>query len=268
MIRKPAVAGYFYPGHPDELRSTLGQMTDAGAAKQKAFAAVSPHAGFVYSGPVAGALFSTIQMPDRFILLGPSHRMIGSRFALMGEGAWETPLGKVPVDEDLAREIAGYSDLIEEDAEAHNQEHSLEVQLPFIQYFVPHFSIVPISIGYQAAYQELEELGKAVAHGVQKSGHDVLIVASTDMSHYVSQKTAEKLDHEAIDRILDLDPEGLFNVVTAKRISMCGFQPTTSALIASVELGASSATLVRYQTSGAVSGDYKEVVGYAGIRIE
>jgi AmmeMemoRadiSam system protein B len=268
MIRKPAVAGYFYPGRPDDLRSTIEGMVDPGAAKKKAVAAVSPHAGFVYSGPVAGALFSSIQMPERFVLLGPSHRMINSRFALMREGAWETPLGTVPVDADMAAEIAGNSDLIEEDEGAHSQEHSLEVQLPFIQYFVPKFSIIPISLGYQASFQELEELGKAVALGIQKSGQDVLIVASTDMSHYVSQETAERLDSEAIDRIVDLDPEGLFSIVTSKRISMCGFQPTVSALVASLELGAKSATLIKYQTSGEVSGDYKEVVGYAGIRIE
>lgn len=268
MIRKPAVAGYFYPGHSRELEAAIDGMIDPGKDKRRAISIVSPHAGYIYSGPVAGALFSSVHLPEKYVLLGPSHRMIHSRFALMRTGRWETPLGEIPVDSELADQIAGSSSILEEDEEAHRQEHSIEVQLPFIQFFIQNFSIVPISIGYHASYQELEELGKAVALGIRNIEQDVLIVASTDMSHYVTHEMARELDFQAIEEIERLNPKGLFDVVTSKNISMCGFQPTTSALVASLELGAVSASLVKYQTSGDVSGNYREVVGYAGIRIE
>lgn len=267
MIRKPAVAGYFYPSRTDELTSLVRSMVNPGLEKKMAIALISPHAGFVYSGPVAGALFSSVFLPNRIVLLGPSHRMIDSKFALMQEGSWSTPLGDVPVDSELADLIISHSDLLSVDEAAHANEHSIEVQLPFIQYFNNGVSIVPISIGYHASFKELEELGSAVAQSVQKTGKDVLIVASTDMSHYVSHEEAKRLDFLAIQQIQNLNPRGLYDVVTLKNISMCGYQPTTSAMIAALQLGAREASLIKYQTSGEISGDYGEVVGYAGIRI-
>ncbi len=268
MIRKPIVAGTFYPSNPEELTSMIEGMVDLEREKKKALAIISPHAGFIYSGSVAGALFSSVQLPCKFVLLGPSHRMIRSKFALMRTGIWSTPLGNISVDSELADCILSSSSIFKEDDEAHRNEHSLEVQLPFIQYFVKQFSIVPISIGYQVTYEELEELGRAIAQGIKKSGLETLIVASTDMSHYVAQSTAQELDFLAIQKIQELNPRGLYDIVTSKNISMCGFQPTVSALAASRELGAKEASLVKYQTSGDVSGDYNEVVGYAGIVIE
>jgi AmmeMemoRadiSam system protein B len=268
MVRKPVVAGSFYPSRPEELKATLSGMVDPGSEKKKAISVVSPHAGFVYSGPVAGALFSSVQLPAKYVLLGPSHRMVRSRFAVITEGSWEIPLGRIPIDSDLADKIARHSDLLEEDEDAHSQEHSLEVQLPFIQFLVQDISIVPICIGYHASFKELEELGKAVAQGIEGIGEDVLMVASTDMSHYVTQEEAERLDFMAINEIERLNPKGLYDTVTSKNISMCGFQPTVSVLVASLELGAQNASLIKYQTSGDITGNYREVVGYAGIRIE
>jgi AmmeMemoRadiSam system protein B len=265
--RKPAVAGYFYPGQEEALSEMIRGMTEPEKKRKKAISVVSPHAGFVYSGPVAGALFSAVTLPDVYVILGPSHRGMSSRFAVMNEGIWETPLGDVPLDSQLASLIMSHSSLVVEDERAHSEEHSLEVQLPFIQYFKKDISIVPICLSYDVSYEELEELGKAVSQGILDFGKDVLIVASTDMSHYVSQKTAERKDFLAIDKVLKLDPKGLYDTVLREDISMCGFQPTTSALIASKELGAKKAELIKYQTSGDASGDYSQVVGYAGLRI-
>jgi AmmeMemoRadiSam system protein B len=268
MIRKPAVAGTFYPSNPEKLTSMIKSFVDLKQGRKKALAVISPHAGFIYSGPVAGALFSSGQFPGKYILLGPSHGMIRSKAAVMRTGAWSTPLGDVPVDSELADLLLSASPILEVNEEAHRNEHSIEVQLPFIQYFVKDFSIVPICVGYNISYEELEELGRAVAQGIKKYDLDTLIIASTDMSHYVEQFTAQKLDSMAIQKIEELDPRGLYDTVTSKNISMCGFQPTTSALIASKELGAKKASLIKYQTSGDVSGNYEEVVGYAGILIE
>ncbi|MFC2161278.1 AmmeMemoRadiSam system protein B [Acidobacteriota bacterium] len=268
MIRKPAVAGAFYPSNPEELTSLIKSMVGIEQERKKALAVISPHAGFIYSGPVAGSLFSSVQLPVKYVLLGPSHRIISSKVAIMRQGTWSTPLGDIPVDTDLADLLMNSSEIFEEDEEAHRNEHSLEVQLPFIQYFVKYFSIVPICIGYQISYEGLEELGRSVASGIKKFGKDVLIIASTDMSHYVEQSEAQKLDLTAIQKIQELNPRGLYDTVTSKNISMCGFQPTTSALVASIELGAKTASLVKYQTSGDVSGNFNEVVGYAGLLIE
>ena len=267
MKRKPAVSGYFYPGRKEDLRKMIKRMVEPEVEKEKAICVVSPHAGFEYSGPVAGAVFSSVQLPDKFIILGPSHRAIQSRVAIMKEGVWETPLGHAQVESRLAELIMNHSQLVTEDEKAHLNEHSLEVQLPFIQYFKKNVSIVPVCISYYVSFEDLEELGKAISLGIKDLKEDVMIVASTDMSHYVEQKVAKKKDFLAIDKILQLDAKGLYDIVQLEDISMCGYQPTTSALIASKELGAQRATLIKYQTSGDTTGNYHEVVGYAGIRI-
>ena len=267
MKRKPAVAGSFYPGQGAALRRMIAQMIDPDTPKVKAKAVVSPHAGYMYSGPVAGALFGSVQIPKDCVILGPTHRGIRPMFALMSEGSWETPLGDMLISAGLAAAIKQHSALIEEDAAAHSGEHSLEVQLPFLQYLRPDVNFVPICISHLAGWAELEELGLAVAAGIKDFCPEALIVASTDMSHYISQESAKKKDFLAIGRVLDLDPQGLFETVRGQDISMCGFQPTVAALVAAKELGASQGELVKYQTSGDVTGDLSAVVGYAGIRI-
>jgi AmmeMemoRadiSam system protein B len=267
MVRRPAVAGYFYPKKAEELRTMIKGMVDPRAHKEKALAVVSPHAGLVYSGFVAGAVFSSVEIPARLIIMGPSHRGIRALFGIMTEGAWQTPLGEVPLDSSLAKAILERSRLVEEDAGGHAQEHSLEVQLPFVQYLRPDFSFVPICVSPMADYSDLRNLGAALAGAIRDSGGDTLMVASTDMSHYVSQETAKKKDFLAIEKVVALDAQGLYEVVRDEDISMCGFQPTTAAILAARELGARKAELVKYQTSGDASGDFDQVVGYAGLRI-
>ena len=267
MRRKPSVAGYFYPNDPNALRKMVEEMVDPDADKEKAICVISPHAGYVYSGKVAGSVFSSALLPDKFIILGPNHGDVSTRIAIMKRGVWETPFGDVPIDTSLAQLILGHSDKIQEDEKSHAQEHSLEVQIPFIQYFREDISIVPISIAYHASYKDLVEFGKALSQSIKAYGQDVLIVASTDMSHYVSQEEAQEKDFLAIDKILQMDAEGLYEIVRKKNISMCGYLPTVASIVASKELKARKAELIKYQTSGDVSGDFFKVVGYAGIRI-
>ena len=267
MTRKPSVAGTFYPGRADELRKMIQGFIEAEAARTKAVAVVSPHAGYIYSGPVAGAVFSSVEVPDVAVILGPAHREIRPVVAIEREGAWQTPLGEAAIATALADLILERSSLVENDPAAHRLEHSLEVQVPFLQYLRPTVSLVPLCFSYDAAFEELEAVGRAVADAVRASGREVLLVASTVMSHYVRQATAEKLDRLAIERILELDPQGLFQTVTAQNITMCGVRPTAAALVAAQGLGATRAELVRYATSGERTGDYAEVVGYAGLRV-
>jgi MEMO1 family protein len=267
MKRKAFVAGQFYPGNEERLRRSIEEISGPPVTPKKAIAVVTPHAGYVYSGPVAGAVFSSTIVPGTVVILGPGHREIGSIFAIQVRGGWLTPLGESRIEEQLASRIMKRCAFVEEDEQAHLGEHSLEVQLPFIQYYRKDAAIVPICVSHEAGYGQLEALGRALAEAIRESGRETLIVASTDMSHYVSQKMAEKKDMMAIRKVLDLDPAGLFKTVTEERISMCGYQPTSAALVAAIELGASGAELVRYQTSGKTTGDYAQVVGYAGIRV-
>lgn len=267
MKRQPYVSGQFYPARARELRDMIAGMVDPSAARDKAIAVMSPHAGYIYSGPVAGAVFSSVDLPETFVVLGPAHRPISSVFAMQGEGSWSTPLGEAAIAADLAAAIRSRSTLIEESAADHLMEHSLEVQIPFIQYFRPGASIVPVCVSWEAGFQDLEELGRALAAGIREDPRDVLIVASTDMSHYVSRETAREMDGLAIDRVLALDARGLYETVRRNNISMCGFKPVAAALVAAKSLGARKGELVRYGTSGDVTGDDREVVGYAGIKI-
>jgi MEMO1 family protein len=267
MVRRPAVAGSFYPKKAEELRSMIRGMIDPRAQKEKALAVVSPHAGIIYSGYVAGAVYSSVLLPERFVILGPSHRGQRSVFGIMAAGTWQTPLGDVPVDPGLAESILRRSTLVRIEESAHAAEHSLEVQLPFIQFLQASFSIVPVCVSPAADYAALEELGRVLAEAIRESGTDTLIVASTDMSHYVSRETAGRKDFLAIERIRALDARGLYDVVQEEDISMCGFQPTTTAILAARELGAGRADLIRYMTSGETSGDFDQVVGYAGLRL-
>jgi len=267
MKRKPCVAGTFYPGRRDVLLDTIESLTDPKAKKTKAIAVVVPHAGYMYSGPVAGAVFSSVKVPPAVIILGPAHQEIESLFAIQKDGSWLTPLGEAPIDSGLAELIMARCPLVADDAKAHLFEHSLEVEVPFIQYFEKQAAIVPICVSYEAGYDELDALGRGLAEAVAESGRDVLLVASTDMSHYVSRKRAEAMDSLAIREILGLNARGLFDKVRGEGISMCGYQPTTAVVVAAARLGASGAELVRYQTSGETTGDFSQVVGYAGIRI-
>jgi len=267
MKRQPYVAGYFYPDQPEILKKTVESFIPKRAEKHKAIGLVSPHAGYEYSGPVAGAVYSSAIIPEKVIILAPAHHHLGSLFAVYDSGTWLTPLGEVPVEKRLAELVIKETQLVSRDQEAHRKEHSIEVQIPFLQYFQKNLSIVPILVSAEADYENLNELGKAVAESVAEFKENVLLVASTDMSHYVSQRVAEELDHKAISFIEKVDPKGLYEVVTSYGISMCGFQPTTALLVAAKSMGASQGKLIRYNTSGDRTGDYREVVGYAGLLI-
>jgi hypothetical protein len=271
MLRHPAVAGYFYHGSADALRKQVQELIIPDAKRVKAFGVLSPHAGLLYSGPVAGAVYSSVELPDTFVLIGPNHTGLGAPISLMARGQWETPLGTVNIDELLAAAILSRSSRIHEDTLAHLREHSIEVQLPFIQYFKKKFTIVPIQM-LDVRLESCLEVGRAVAgaiiegRGTKDEGRrDVLIVASSDMSHYETAETASVKDHKAIHHILDLDPEGLYRTVRDSGISMCGFGPAVAMLSACRTLGATRAELIKYANSGEASGDYKQVVGYAGI---
>jgi len=264
MIRSPAVAGRFYPSDPRELAAEIDLFASADIPKLSALGCLVPHAGYMYSGHVAGEVFASLQIPSRCILLGPRHFPRGHAMAILTAGAWQTPLGEALVDSALATKLAHAAPLLSDDPVAHEREHSLEVQIPFMQRLAPDFRFVPIVLGTDR-YSALEELGHAVGRVISSQQERVLIVASSDMNHYESDATTRVKDHKAIDRILALDPRGLYDTVRDEDISMCGYAATVTALVALIQLGAKHAKLVRYATSGDITGDREEVVGYAGM---
>jgi MEMO1 family protein len=268
LLRRPAVAGRFYPGDPENLRAEaqayLSQSKSNNQTAVQAIGCITPHAGYVYSGHVAGAVFARLEIPERCVVLCPNHTGMGRALAILSEGAWETPLGEVPVDEGLAGALKRQFPALHEDAAAHRAEHAIEVELPFLQLRQPKLQIVPIALG-TGQFEVLEALGVALAEVVAAQAAPVLIVASSDMNHYESDAVTRVKDHRAIERILTLDPRGLFDVVTQQNISMCGFGPAVVMLTAARQLGATSAELVKYATSGDISGDRNAVVGYAGV---
>jgi AmmeMemoRadiSam system protein B len=264
MNRNPAVAGQFYPGTAKELDRVVRRYTRDAGEKIRAKGIVVPHAGYVYSGVVAGEVFSTVTIPDRNFIFCPNHTGVGADAAVMSRGAWRMPWGEVPIDEELAKRLLAASPLLSEDASAHRGEHSLEVQLPFLRRFQDLFRFVPIALGH-LSLSDCRSLGEAAALVAGEESIPPLLIASSDMSHYEPDGVARKKDGAAIDRMLALDPEGLFRVVRSERISMCGVIPATVVLFASLALGATSARLVKYSTSGDVSGDRGQVVGYAGL---
>lgn len=268
ILRRPAVAGLFYPDDPDDLRAeALAYLSQAGDTNQpplRAFGCIAPHAGYMYSGHVAGAVFARVEVPKRCIVMCPNHTGMGRALAIMSEGAWQTPMGQVAIDAELAAALKTRFPALQEDSEAHRAEHAAEVELPFLLLRQPELKFVPIAIG-TAQVEVLEQLGKALGDVIATQEDPVLIVASSDMNHYESDAVTRAKDHRAIERILSLDPRGLFDVVTQQNISMCGFGPAVAMLTAARKLGAKSAELVKYATSGDISGDRETVVGYAGV---
>jgi len=267
MIRKPAVAGAFYPSSPKEIENMLRSMVDDNIEKVPAIGVLSPHAGWVYSGKGAGIVFSSVIIPDNVIILCPNHRGAGYDVAVMSEGIWQMPTGDVHINSELAALLKSQSDLFTDDPRAHASEHSLEVQIPFIQHFRPDFKLVPVSLG-RVSLEECRELGRATATALKAYPGETLIVASSDMTHFESSDSAKKKDHMALEKILALDPEGLYETVMKNRISMCGVLPVVTALLAAKALGARNCTLVRYAHSGLVNGDNSRVVGYAGFTVQ
>jgi hypothetical protein len=267
MIRMPVVAGQFYPSEPKILIEYLEKYIPKDIPKAPALGIVVPHAGYMYSGSVAGSVYGSLLLPDTFIILGPNHTGIGESFAVMSEGSWQTPLGTVNIDKTLAHLILTENKIFTLDPIAHRFEHSIEVQLPFLQYLKKDFSFVPIMLSH-AKYRQCETLGQTLAQAIHKFNKPILIIASSDMTHYEAYEIAKKKDNLAIEQILALEPEKLYQTVHTHNITMCGIIPTTVMLIATKALGAKKAKLVTYATSGDISGDYAQVVGYTGIIIK
>jgi MEMO1 family protein len=265
ILRVPAVANRFYPGNPQTLRQDVEAMIPAIAAPQKAWAVVMPHAGYIYSGAVAGETIARVHVPETVIILGPNHHGQGAPVAL-STSSWEMPMGVVAVDTAITAALLRESGAIEVDETAHRYEHSLEVQIPFLQARQKNLSIVPLVVSH-ISYPLCQEVGAALARVIQGAGKEILIVASSDMTHYESRAAADKKDRYVLQRLEGMDPAALYRAVLDNRISMCGIMPVTIALIAALALGATRTELVRYTDSGAVSGDTSQVVGYAGVII-
>lgn len=267
-IREPAVAGRFYPADPRALDAAVRAHLASGISiEERALAVIAPHAGYMYSGAIAGLTYSRVRIPDRVIVLCPNHTGRGARKSISSASAWRLPGYSVPVDTELRELLVSRTGLLP-DGDAHEYEHAIEVQLPFLRAKNPGVAIVAICLG-GLALDECHELGQSIASVVHalhpKNPARVLVVASSDMSHYLPEDVARTLDWLALDRVLALDPDGLFRVVRERNISMCGYLPVTTALVAARELGGTKAELLRYGNSGEVSGDSDRVVGYAGV---
>jgi len=264
MLRLPAVAGTFYPNHPRELTALIEAYARKDPAKPVAVyrACVVPHAGYVYSGRIAGAVYARMALPGRVIVLGVRHFPYGEEAAILTSGAWRTPLGDAQIDSDLAAQLLKACPSFREDAVAHEREHSLEVQIPFLQVLSPDFAFVPIALGTHD-YEVLNSVGRGLAQ-VLAANPDVLLLTTTDLNHYEDQAATLRKDNLAIDRILAFDAAGLFETCRQHKISMCGLGPVVAQIIALKEVGATRSELVQHATSAEYSGDSRRVVGYAG----
>lgn len=265
-VRHPAVAGRFYPGEAEVLqRDVRTYLAPSREYKPvRALGCIAPHAGYIYSGHVAGAVFSRLEIPEICLLLCPNHTGQGHALAIVSEGAWETPLGQVPIDSAFASALKRRCSLLQEDRAAHRGEHAIEVELPFLQMLQPKLRVIPIALGTRH-FEVLDEMGTAIGEAVTAHPEPVLIIASSDMNHYESDAVTRVKDQSALDPIFRLDPRGLYDAVMNQNISMCGFGPSVAMLTAAKKLGGISAELVKYATSGDVSGDLDFVVGYAGV---
>jgi hypothetical protein len=277
IVRPPAVAGMFYNLNSEMLRKQIKscfnhRLGPKKIKEEKFIATVVPHAGYTYSGSVAAWSYSKIPKCN-YVILGPNHRVFGSRFGVMKEGAWKTPLGSANIDDKVASKLIESSPLLDYDILAHESEHSIEVQLPFLQYrFDEDFKFIPISvINEYPSFDFLEEckvVGKSIANIIKKERKKWIIIASSDFSHYIPYEDAYSTDNYVIDAILKLDEKDFFLRLQEKNASVCGFGPIAIAMIASKELGAKKGELLKYATSGDVTGDRGAVVGYGSILLK
>jgi AmmeMemoRadiSam system protein B len=266
MLRLPAVSGRFYPYNPTELTALVRQYTaaDQKSAPLRAKACLVPHAGYVYSGQVAGAVYARLEIQKRILILGVRHYPHGANAAILSSGAWRTPLGDALIDEPLAQALRAACPLLREDSVAHSSEHSLEVQIPFLQILQPGFTFVPVALG-AVRFEDLVTVGEAIGRVLAASSDEILLLTTSDLNHYESDATTRVKDRKAIDQILALDARGLYDTCRREAISMCGLGPTVTMLTALQRLGTTRPELVRYATSADVSGDPSSVVGYAGM---
>ncbi|MBN1161513.1 MAG: AmmeMemoRadiSam system protein B [Dehalococcoidales bacterium] len=264
MKRYPSAAGYFYPASPAEIKSMMARFIDKDAPKEEVVGLLMPHAGYQYSGAVAGATLSRIKFKDTFIIIGPTHSGLGKPFSVMPEGTWETPLGEVEVDAELAGKIISLSKYAEADYRAHEDEHAIEVQVPFLQYIKPDVRIVPIILA-GVSDNVYKEIGHAIARAIKELKREAVILASGDMTHHEPHETAKRKDMAAVEAMLELDEDELTRRYNGMHITMCAHGPVVTLMAAAKELGVAGAELIKYQTSGETTGDYDAVVGYAGV---
>jgi hypothetical protein len=285
-IREPAVAGMFYPANPSALEDQIEACFLAQGAPgiipivdpngpRKIVGLVCPHAGYMYSGPASACAYYRLAgdgLPEVAVIIGPNHHSYSPAAALSDHSAWRTPLGAILVDSEVTRSIAKHSASAEIDSRAFASEHSVEVQVPFLQYLAAgagaHISIVPVLIGAMGFANPLEfarDLGQSIANAL--NGRNCLVIASTDFTHFENSQSAALKDTQAISKILALDEGGLMETVESMDISMCGALPTAIAITACKHLGAVSVERLAYQNSGDITGDYSNVVGYGALEI-
>jgi MEMO1 family protein len=266
MLRMPAVAGKFYPADPTELTAAVREFSKSKQENkgERVKACLVPHAGYVYSGHVAGAVYGRIVLPRKIVVLGVRHYPRGEKAAILSSGAWRTPLGDAAVDEGLAAAVKAACRLLREDGVAHSGEHSLEVQIPFLQVLAPGFTFVPIALG-TARFEELVEIGEGIGKVLAGAGEDILLLTTSDLNHYENDAVTRMKDHKAMARMLEMGARGLYDVCRNEEISMCGLGPAVAMLTAMKKMRATKAELVKYATSADVSGDFAAVVGYAGM---
>jgi AmmeMemoRadiSam system protein B len=260
------VAGQFYAGNSSRLHSELAGLIPEARGTKKVTGIIAPHAGYVYSGAIAGQVYAVIKIPATVLILGPNHHGAGAGAALYPDGEWLTPLGPVTINTRLNSLLQQNVPYIRTDTVAHEFEHSLEVQVPFIQYLQPDATISAICLGH-GGFDSVRQIGEGIAAAIRAYGEDVLIVASSDMTHYESAVSARRKDELALERVLGFDPQGLLQVCRSEQITMCGVVPAAVMLVAAGELGATRAELVAYGTSGDVTGDNRQVVGYAAVTV-
>jgi MEMO1 family protein len=270
QVREAAVAGHFYPAAGTELLSAVQGFLEPGKGgdgrRVRALGIIAPHAGYIYSGAVAGAVYAHVEVPRKVIVLCPNHTGRGEPLAITSTGSFRTPLGDVEIDGALAEALKKGFPLLREDQAAQIREHAVEVQLPFLQTVQPKLTMVPITVG-SGQFEVLTALGVVMAKVIAECGEPVLMVASSDMNHYEGDAETRVKDALAIEQVLELKPRGLYETVRGQKISMCGYGPAVAMLTAALRMGATSAELVKYATSGDVSGDREHVVGYAGITV-
>ena len=265
--RPPVVAGQFYPGTSTGLEKALLSLTKKDQIREKAYGAIAPHAGYIYSGMVAGEVFSRLKPRHLFVILGPNHTGRGKPFSVFNEGDWDTPLGSVEIDDEFADHLIKNSESFKKDTLAHSMEHSIEVQLPFLQHLMEGFKILPICVA-SADLGALKKASSELAKSLLNLKKDFTIIASSDMTHYEPHKIAKAKDMEALTAILKMDEDSLWKKVNELNITMCGIAPVVMMICAAKSLGAKTAELIDYKTSGDTSGDYSSVVGYAGVLVK
>lgn len=262
MNRKPYVAGRFYPDDPQKLVAMLESFFEATESRVLVPSIIVPHAGYIYSGKVAGAVYSKIAVPEIVVIIGPNHTGLGAPISIWPDGSWETPLGTVPVDNEITMALLSKSVYAKPDTQAHVNEHSIEVQVPFLQHCRKDFKIVPVAMG-DYSIEAIEDLANALDKATSEK--EVLFVASSDFSHYEPEYTAKARDRMAIDEIKKLDWMAMLRVVAEKEITMCGAGPIAVATELAKRRGATSGKLLAYSNSGVMSHDFSNVVTYAGM---